>query len=195
MADELNEFTAMVARAKNGDAGALASLVQQYESEIRRAAHVALGPALRPFLDSMDLVQSVHRSLLSGLANDRLDFSCPEQLVRLAVLMVERKAAWHWRRPKASRPAHTADINLEETIVGLNRPSDDPAHEAETQDLVKYVLKQLNDTERRLLELRLQNYSTTEAAEAMGVDPNYVRVMLYRIRQRFSELDIPPECY
>ena len=39
-------------------------LVAAYEPEVRLVARVRLGTALRPYLDSVDLVQSVHRSVL-----------------------------------------------------------------------------------------------------------------------------------
>ena len=59
----------------------LAALVQSYESKVRLVARVLLGPALRPYLDSVDLVQSVHRSLMLGLRQDKFDISSPEKLM------------------------------------------------------------------------------------------------------------------
>ena len=47
-----------------------------------------LGPALRPYLDSLDLVQSVHRSLLLGLRQEKYDISSPDQIIALAVTLV-----------------------------------------------------------------------------------------------------------
>ena len=56
MPDATTEFTALLTRARGGDQDALAELVREYEAKVRVVAHVLLGPALRPYLDSIDLV-------------------------------------------------------------------------------------------------------------------------------------------
>jgi RNA polymerase sigma-70 factor (ECF subfamily) len=187
------DFANLVAQVRRGDADALRRLVEQYEPEIRRVAHVRLGPALRPYLDSMDLVQSVHKSLIDGLRQNRYDLSSPEKLVALAATMIRRKIAAHWRRPAASRPVHAGAPGVAETLVSLCGSADDPARAAQVRDTVQHVLGQLNDMERRLLELRLLNYSTAEAAAKMGLEPGYLRVCLHRLRQRFRAKDLPLE--
>jgi RNA polymerase sigma-70 factor (ECF subfamily) len=188
------EFADLIVRVRNDDGAALAELMGLYEPEIRRTAHFCLGDTLRPFLDSMDLVQSVHRSVLAGIRHNKLEFSGPDNLIRLVVSMVHRKVAEQWRRPEASRPMHAGSLNLEETLVSLSSSGCDPARVVETRDLVLHILRDLNDIERRLLELRLQNYSTPEAAEEMHLDPAYLRVCLHRLRKRLRGLNIPPEC-
>src|SRR5260370_36924160 len=98
MADTAEEFRALVARARQGDDSALSDLVQHYEPEIRTVARYQLGPALRPYLDSVDLVQSVHRSLMAGLRQNKFEVADPKALVALALTMVRRKVVHHWRR-------------------------------------------------------------------------------------------------
>src|SRR5436189_5502451 len=70
-------FEEILAKARTGDEAALSDLARQYEPEVRAVARVRLGPALRPYLDTMDLVQSVHRRLLVGLRNNMFAFSGP----------------------------------------------------------------------------------------------------------------------
>ena len=65
--------------------------MRQYEPEVRIVARVLLGPALRPHLDSIDLVQSVHRSLLVGLRQNKLEIGGLEQLIGLVLTMLRRK--------------------------------------------------------------------------------------------------------
>src|SRR5215475_9847353 len=102
------DFAALLTRARAGDQEALATLVQQYESKLRVVARVLLGPALRPYLDSLDLVQSVHRSLMLGLREDKFDISTPENLLALALTMVRRKAARQWRHLKRQKRLESA---------------------------------------------------------------------------------------
>ncbi|MEQ1828910.1 MAG: ECF-type sigma factor [Pirellula sp.] len=91
------DFDLLLLAARSGDSDALGKLVAQYEPELRIVARARLGTALRPHLDSIDLVQSVHRSLLIGLRADRFDTSSPEKLIALALTIVRRKVAKHWR--------------------------------------------------------------------------------------------------
>src|SRR5437868_8123594 len=92
------DFQGLVARAGQGDREAFRLLAEQYEPKIRAVAKVRLGPALRSIVDSTDLVQSVHRLVLAGLHAGAYEFTGPEQLINLAVKIVYRRIAQHWRK-------------------------------------------------------------------------------------------------
>jgi RNA polymerase sigma-70 factor (ECF subfamily) len=191
------EYAALLERARSGDPGALAALAHEYEPEVRIVARVLLGPALRPYLDSMDLVQSVHKSLLLGLRNDKLDLSSPERLVALALTMVRRKVARHWRhlrRQQRLSKGPPARPDLVEVLSSLSRSPPDPAQAAAFHDEVAHLCGHLDETERRLLELRLQGCSTREAADELGLDADVLRVRLSRLRQRLRACGVVTEC-
>ena len=193
MSEPAGEFDALMARARAGDAEALEQLARQYEPKVRIVARVLLGPALRPYLDSMDLVQSVHRSLLAGLQQEKFDLTAPDKLVALALTMVRRKAADHWRRLRRQhRLSGAADREggVAEQIIALAGPQADPAREAEYRDAVERLCRHLDDTERRLMELRLGGYRTSEAARELGLDADVLRVRLSRLRRRLKEAGV-----
>src|SRR5262245_54669086 len=98
MGSDRESFQNLLRRARDGDAASLDELARTYESDLRIAARVHLGPALRPYLDSIDLVQSVHRSLIRGLRDDKFNLDNPASLIALAMTMVRRKVARQWRR-------------------------------------------------------------------------------------------------
>ena len=193
MAEPSQEFAALLARASQGDVGALAELVQRYEPKVRLAARVLLGPALRPHLDSLDLVQSVHKSLLFGLRHDHFDISSPDKLVALALAIVRRKVARHWRhlrrQQRPSRGAADAD-GLARLLNSLLSPLPDPARVAESRDQVRHLCHHLDETERRMLELRAQDYSTAEVARELGLNAVTLRVRLTRLRQRLRDAGV-----
>ena len=85
-------FTALLARAQGGDREALDQLTREYEPKLRLVARVLLGPALRPYLDSVDLVQSVYKSLLLGLHNRKFAFDTSENLLALALTLVRAQS-------------------------------------------------------------------------------------------------------
>jgi RNA polymerase sigma-70 factor (ECF subfamily) len=187
MAESASEFTALLARARNGDQAALTHLLRQYEAKVRLVARVLLGPALRPYLDSLDLVQSVHRTLLAGLRQEKLAITAPDHLIALALTLVRRKVARQWRRLQRQRrldrqPGETG--SLANVLTSLSSPQDDPARAAQLKDQVEHLCANLGEAERRLLELRVQGYSLAEAACELGLSAVALRVRLTRLRQR-----------
>jgi RNA polymerase sigma factor (sigma-70 family) len=183
------EFRELLQRGRQGDQEALTLLVQQYEREVRLMARVLLGPALRPYLDSVDLVQSVHRSLLIGLHGGRFDFTSPQDLLALALTMVRRKVARHWRhlqRQKRLESSVTDGQNLPDVLISLSS-SDDPARAAQFNDQVRNLCRHLNATEHTILDMRLAGYATGEIGARLGLSGVALRVRLTRLRQRLQE--------
>jgi RNA polymerase sigma-70 factor (ECF subfamily) len=189
MPDSPIDFAALLARARDGDSAALDQLAREYEPKLRMVARVRLGAALRPYLDSMDLVQSVQRSLVAGLRGDKYDVSDPEKLLALALLMVRRKAARQWRHLKKQRRFDTpvGSDSLPDLFTALAANADDPARAAEVRDGMARLHERLSDAERRIIELRLHGHSTGEIAQQLGLSPVALRVRMTRLRQRLDE--------
>jgi RNA polymerase sigma factor (sigma-70 family) len=186
MPDTIEPFADLLARARQGDRAALTDLARQYEPEVRIMARVLLGPALRPFLDSMDLVQSVHRSLMVGLRNEKFELDSPDRLVVLAVAMVRRKIGRLWRHHQRQKRLSTgsSDTSLPDALNSLSSPDADPARAAQVRDAIKHLCAHLDEGERQMMELRLQGHTTAEVARALGQDADVLRVRLSRLRQR-----------
>jgi RNA polymerase sigma factor (sigma-70 family) len=182
-----DEFAALLARARQGDQDALADIARQYEPQLRLVARVLLGPALRPYLDTLDLVQSVHKSLLIGLRHDRFDISTPDSLLALALTMVRRKAARHWRhlrRQQRLEGQPAPDSGAAQPLDALPSPGPDPTQAAEHNDLLAYAFRYLDRWEQHIVALRLQGYSQVEIAHQLGVDPDVFRSYWSRASQR-----------
>jgi DNA-directed RNA polymerase specialized sigma24 family protein len=76
--------------------------------------------------------------------------------------------------------------DAEHVVVG--RPDSlDPAVEAEVRDGLARMLDEVDDADRKLLELRLQGFTTAEAARKLDADPDILRVRLSRLRRRLTE--------
>ncbi len=189
MAEPADAFQTLLQRVRLGDDEALAELARRYEPEVRLTARVLLGRALRCHLDSADLVQSVHHTLLSGLRQNKFVIGSPQQLLGLAVTLVRRKVARHWRKLKRQRrpdEAETADADGG-LLATLPSTETDPALAAEDADLLARLCHGMDERDRRLVELRLQGCSTAEAARRLGLDPDVLRVRLSRLRRRLRE--------
>jgi RNA polymerase sigma-70 factor (ECF subfamily) len=191
MTESAGGFDALVARARAGDQGALEQLARQYEPKVRIVARVLLGPALRPYLDSMDLVQSVHRSLMAGLKDDKFDFSVPDNLVALALTMVRRKAARKWRhlqRQKRLEGSAGEPGDLPALLASLGSTGPGPEQAARFNDQLRQLCEHLDESERRVLQLRLQGYTTAEIAEQLGISHVALRVRLTRLRKYLQKV-------
>ncbi|MBM3999234.1 MAG: sigma-70 family RNA polymerase sigma factor [Planctomycetes bacterium] len=183
----LDEFSQLLSRARGGDPDAMRRIAEQYEAKVRVVARVHLGPALRPYLDSQDLLQSVHRSLMVGLREDRFDISSPDKLIALTLTMVRRKIARQWRhlrrQDRLSGASHGSS-NLALLLTSLSSPRQDPAAEAQFRDTVEHLCDNLDDVEQRIVDLRLQGYAAPEIGERLGLSAVNVRVRMTRLRQR-----------
>jgi RNA polymerase sigma-70 factor (ECF subfamily) len=170
-----------------GDDAALSRLLQKYEPRLRTAARVLLGPFLRPHLDSIDLVQSVHRELLPGLREGKYDLSSSQQLLGLALTVIRRKVARNWRRLQREQKlgALPDDPDLPpEAALASRHTDEDPLANALVNDAIAHMLQQLAADDRRLVERRLQGLSTIEIAQELKCDPHILRARLSRLRQK-----------
>lgn len=180
-------FDDLLERVRSGDEAAASRLVQLYEGIVRRSVRSRLGRPMRRALDSMDVVQSVHRSLLIGMRHEKFAIRSPDDLVGLALVMVRRKVARQWRRIKA-RPDARAESSPEADFSdNPDRPGGDPAAAVLADDALEAFLAEVDDTDRKLVHLRLDGHSTTEAAGLLGLDPKFLRVRLMRLRKKIRD--------
>ena len=187
MAERADSFTALVARARQDEPEAVSELCRQYEPRVRMVARVLLGPALRPYLDSVDLVQSVHRSLLIGFREEKFEVSTPENLVALALTLLRRKVSRQWRRLRRQQRTDGQQSSpdlLPQILADLTTPEVDPAEMAQYRDQLQQLCGLLDATDRQMLILRLDGFTFAEIAEQLALNPVTLRVRLIRLRER-----------
>lgn len=180
------DLTELLARARAGDETALSELLVHYEPRLRTAARVWLGPLLRPHLDTVDLVQSVHRVLMPGLRAGRFDFTDADQLVSLAVTILRRKIADNWRR--LQKTMAEGEVSGAEPATN---PDEDPARVAEWRDSLERFLGHVNDTERRLLELYLLGWRAADIAAELGTTDHVIRARMSKLRAKLADQGCP----
>ncbi len=168
----------LLRRAGAGDPAALTDLLRRYERRLLAAARSFLRPHQRHALDSVDLVQSVHRALLPGLRAGRYAFTSDEQLVGLAVTVL---------RHKVLRSARRA------TLVAPRPPTADPApdEQAMAREMMTRLVSELTPDDRRLVELRADDWATPDIAAHLGLTAAVVRARLSRLRRRLRDLGYP----
>jgi RNA polymerase sigma factor (sigma-70 family) len=181
------DFEALLKQAQAGDEDAISGLLQRCEPEIRRTARALLGKLLRPYVDSVDVAQSVQVALLLGFRDRTIDVSTPEKLAGLAARMVRNKVADHWRKVRRRDELlhrRVEDRDLGALLASACEKADDAGAREEA---IENLLEGLEDADRRLLELRLLGHSTAEIARALGLNGDVLRVRLSRLRKRLRD--------
>jgi RNA polymerase sigma-70 factor (ECF subfamily) len=183
------EFLALLARVRQSDEAAASELVRRYERAVLRSVRSRLGHNMRGALDSVDVLQSVHRSLLIGLKNERFQVSSPQQLIGLAVVMVQRKVARQWRKLKR-RPTMPPGELLRGDDLSIDRIAGDdptPSQVASAAELLERSLAQLDELDQQLVRLKLNGLSSVEAGAVLGRDAAFVRMRWTRLRQKLRD--------
>lgn len=189
MGQTTRTFQELLDAARQGEPAAALEIAQQYEGELKIVASLLLGRPMRHLLDSMDLVQSVHKSLLFGLRHDKFDISSPQKLVALAVRMLRNKLAKKWRKDQRQLPMPSGGSDAgaaapEWLLAG--RDQDDPARVAQLNDLLDYLHHQLRPWEWQVVELRWQEFSNEEIAAKLGMDPDNLRAHRSLLKRRLK---------
>jgi RNA polymerase sigma factor (sigma-70 family) len=183
------EFEAILERVRAGEPGAFDELVEKYGPALRRAARAMLGRALRSQLDTLDLMQTVHRTMLTIIRDGKTSVGDSEQLCALALTLLRRKISRRWRTVKREPIAGSLDA------CETADPSPKPDETAIIKDELENLLQASDDLDRRVLKLRLLGYSTADAAQELHMDPAALRMRLSRLRNRLREnhSEDPPE--
>ncbi len=192
---EHQDFQELLKLAAGGDQLAQQAICARYEKQVMIAARVLLGPLLRPHLDSVDIVQSVHRSLLGGLQKGNFDIRSPEKLISLASTMARRKVANKWRthQRQLRLDISSSQYPLPELLSLLTSHDEDPHKASEHREQLENLCAHLNNIERTMLEMRMAGYSTGEVANHLGINPVAIRVRWTRLRQRLQQAGINRE--
>jgi RNA polymerase sigma-70 factor (ECF subfamily) len=182
----------LLARLRAGDEVA-------YEELVRRETRHLLAVArrlLRNEQDAQDAVQqaflSAFRALPSFNGQARLT-TWLHKIVANAALMKLRTRA---RRPEDSiedlLPTFLEDGHHAERFSEWALPADVLMVRHETRAHVRAAIEQLPETYRTVLMLRdIEEFSTEQAAEALGITATAVKVRLHRARQALLRLLTP----
>jgi RNA polymerase sigma-70 factor (ECF subfamily) len=130
--------------------------------------------------DALDVVQDAFHTLLGRPDVARLR-TRPDDAARLLAVIVRNAARNLRRRHHHARPH--VDVAASELAAAAPRP-DDALADAITATQLSGCMAQLGDMHRQIVRLRvLEELSGEEAAQALGLTPNHVAVLLHRARK------------
>ena len=179
------EESACIRRAQDGDVCAFEELVRTHQ---KRVLSVVAG-ILRWNEDVEDIGQQVFLKVFLALKRFDGRSSFSTWLYKIAV----NETYDYLRKKKARKLVYEADLSEEqeerlESYVPAEQRS--AAHEhTEAQQAVERLLAELAPEERLMIVLKeVEGYSVEEISAALGMNPNTVKVRMFRARRRLTEM-------
>jgi RNA polymerase sigma factor (sigma-70 family) len=187
------EWQRMIDGLRRGDEDVLAEFCDRYATALARVAEHNIAPALRRRFGGETVAQSACCSFLMRAREGRFEIPDSESLWRLLCAItlrkVREKVRFHSRRRRAVQQEDDAGGSVDEPLVerladrGLG-PGEALAIAEEFQDL----LDGLDEEERRIVELKLQERSNAEIARELGCSERTVRRLSLGLRERLESL-------
>ena len=185
----IDEDHSLVGRAKAGDFEALESLLSKYERQVYGLGRRIVGQ----HQDAEEVTQQTFLSVIEHLGEFR-----EESQFRTWLLRIATNQALALLRKRAVRAGPSLDDRGEDdTYEGMPHPEyiavwhetpEDIAVGRETRQHVDDALAELNEKYRTVFVLRdIQEFSTRETADMLGISVEAVKVRLLRARLMLRE--------
>jgi len=181
------EIESVLASARRGDASAFDRLVAGLRPRIQRWALVIVGDPD----DADDVAQQVSLTLHRKLG----EFQARSRFTTW-LYTITRNSAIEFSRQRARRRSRAIDEAEPVALTEEMKSQIDQIDDARKAALVRSFFAELPPRQRELIELiDSQGYSTPEAAQLMGIEPETARVHLLRARRliRSKMLELHPE--
>ncbi len=184
--EEVHPDVALVARAKDGDTSAFEQLVRQYDRQIFRVAqHITQNRE-----DAEDITQDVFFKAYQKLEQFQGNSKFSTWLVRIAV----NESLMRLRKRKTSKTVSMdEDVHTEEGSIPRDfaewRPNPEQLYgQSELSQILRKTIQGLPPGFRTVFTLRdVENLSTEETAEALGLSVPAVKSRLLRARLQLRE--------
>jgi RNA polymerase sigma-70 factor (ECF subfamily) len=180
---------ALIAALKAGDEWAFETLIRQHGSRLLAVAR----RFTRHEEDAQDVVQSAYLSAFRAIEEFEGQCLLSTWLHRIVVNTALMKLRSRRRKPEESietlLPGFQEDGHHVEQFSEWSAPADTLLERQQTRATVRACIMQLPDNHRIVLLLRdIEERSTQEVAEALGMTATAVKVRLHRARQALSSL-------
>jgi len=174
-------------RAQTGDFAAFESLVAQLQGRVYGVAYRILGHAQ----DAEDVVQQTFLSVIEHIDGFRGESAVATWVMRIATnfsLKVLRKKRGLLTVPLDTADESFADVPHPQYIAEWRESAESHLDRAELRELLDRAIAELDDKYRVVFVLRdIDEMTTEETAEALGLSISNVKVRLLRARMQLRE--------
>lgn len=179
----------LVARLRAGESRAYQEVLSAYSGRMLAVAR----RLLRNEDDARDALQDAFLSAFKSIDRFEGGSRLSTWLHRIQVNACLMKLRTRRRKPEESiedlLPRFQADGHAEEPSVLWKESAERALERHETRDLVRRAIEKLPDSYRTILLLRdIEDVSTEQTADHLGISPNAVKIRLHRARQALRTL-------
>ena len=191
--DSQEGWERLIEGLKRGDERILREFHAKYGPLLHGIADSRLAPGMRKRFDADDVVQSTFRTFFRRAQFGCFRFEDNQRLWNLmcaiTLTKLREKVRFHSRQSRSVRreqsvegPGETASGRRSEIASSQPTPDDTVAF----ADAFETALSSLDETEQKLVDLKLQDLTKDEAAESLGVSERTVRRILNRLREKIE---------
>lgn len=191
--DDDRQWRAMLSGLRGGDADMARTFWDQFGPILHNIADKHLGERLRRRLGPEDVVQSVCRTFFRRAQGGQFELSDAKSLWSLLCAItlnkIREKARFHSRQKRGlDQEVQAAPSWGDSAAAGfqLFDKGPGPDQAAEFADQFEQILTLLDEEERQILDLKLQDHTHEEIAEKLGTSERTVRRMMKRIQSRLA---------
>ena len=186
------DWDTLVAGLRAGEPTAVRAFWKQYGPLLHDVADRRLAAALRQRVGAEDVVQSVCRTFLRRVKGGELVLEDAERLWHLlcaiAVAKTREQARYHGRE---KRNVHRG-VGLEPSEVGELADATPSPESAAIASEIQAEIDALDEDERQIVLLKIQDLTNEEIAEKLGCSERTVRRLINKVREQLADHLMPP---
>jgi RNA polymerase sigma-70 factor, ECF subfamily len=195
MAVEDEQWHRLIQGLRDGDPHIVQEFCEQYGDRLQRLAEKHLPAGLRRRLGPEDVVQSACRTFLRRAQGGKFQLGDADNLwgllCAITLTKVREQARFHLRQKRGLNREEPLHADPQASSVAGFQPVDPgpaPDETAEFADQLQHLLASLDEEERQVVDLRLQECTTAEMAERLGCSERTVRRILKRVQTRLAHI-------
>jgi RNA polymerase sigma-70 factor, ECF subfamily len=173
-----------------------ADFYNQYGSTLRAVADQQIAGEMKRRVGASDIVQSAFRTFFRRAEAGKFQFQDSEKLWSLmcaiTLTKVREQVRFHRREKRdvhrESRPGDSTKSNESDGFELLSGEALSPEVAAEFADQFEKLMSSLDEEERRVLSLKIDDYTNEEIADSIGSSERTVRRIVKRLKTVLGEM-------
>jgi RNA polymerase sigma factor (sigma-70 family) len=193
MAEEVDRWERLIRGLRDGDQGVAFEFWEQYGDALHRLADRNLAPGLRRRIGPEDVVQSACRTFLRRAQGGEFQLDDSEGLWRvlcaITLTKIREQARFHLRQKRGlNQEQHMPPAPTDSASGGFDPadPNPTPAEAIAFTDYFSELLSSLDEEERQVVELKLQDLTNEQVAEKLGCSERTVRRVVKRVQSHMA---------